>query len=475
MERVRSAVALWGLVLAAFLIPVLPRLVAHGMFMDGLWYGVIGRNLALGIGSFWRPMFTPTISPEFFSFHPPLAFGIESLFFRVLGDHWWVAGVYTLATAVATAGLILLLWREAERALGGAPSVRALGWLALLFWVATPLVTWSYSNNMLENTMGIFVLLAAWCGFRAAASPRWALWSAAAGACLYAALLSKGVVGLFPLAFPLILALAWGRPSPGRAALTTLIVLLVLAGLVAWTMQLPDVRLYAERYLGGNFLPLISGVRGGVPNRLNIVRKLLLELAPGIGLSLFVLGAGRWRLGAVAHARGRLAAAFVLLGLAGSLPLVLSPIQSGFYLVPSFALFALGFALFTGPSASAMLARVDQHVAWRRGLLAIAALLLAGAFAYAATSIGTIGRGGPVITDVRTIGAVVPSGSTVAICPSMYREWSLHGYFALYDHVTLDAKSMAHRYLVIEDDACPPPAGFVPVPLTTMRVRLYTR
>jgi len=404
-----------------------------------------------------------------------LAFGIESLFFRVLGDHWWVAGVYSLATALATAGLILLLWREAERALGGAPSVRALGWLPLLFWVATPLVTWSYSNNMLENTMGIFVLLATWCGFRAAASPRWALWSAAAGASLYAALLSKGVVGLFPLAFPLILALAWGRPSPGRAALSTLIVVLVLAGLVAWTMQLPDARLYAERYFGSNFLPVVSGQRGGVPNRLHIVRKLLLELAPAIGLSLFVLGAGRWRLGAVAHARGRLAAGFVLLGLAGSLPLVLSPIQSGFYLVPSLALFAVGFALLTGPSASAMLARLDQHVAWRRGLLAIVALLLAGTFAYAATRIGTIGRGGPVIPDVRAIGAVVPPGSTVGVCPSMAAEWSLHGYFALYDHVTLDANSMDHEFLVVNDGACAAPPEYGRVALATSRIRLYRR
>lgn len=477
MERggMRSAVPLWCLVLAAFLIPVLPRLVAHGMFMDGLWYAVIGRNLALGIGSFWRPMFTPALSPEFFSGHPPLVFAIESLFFRVLGDHWWVAGVYSFATALATAALIVLLWYEGERALGGAPKVGALGWLPLLFWAATPLVTWSYSNNMLENTMGVFVLLATWCGLRAAASPRWALWSAAAGACLYAALLCKGAVGLFPLAFPLILAVVWGRPSPGRAVLATLIALGVLAGLVAWTIQVPDARLYAERYLGGNFLPLVSGSRGGVPNRLHIVRKLLLELAPAIGPSLFVLGAGRWRLGAVAQARARLAAAFALLGLAGSLPLMLSPIQSGFYLVPSLALFPIAFALFTGPSAGAMLTRLDGHVAWRRGLTAITALLLAGAFAYASTRIGTIGRGGPVISDVRAIGAVVPQGSTVAVCPTMYTSWSLHAYFALYDHVTLDANSMDHAFLVVDGDACAPPPGYASVALATSRMRLYRR
>ena len=56
---------------------MLPRLVTHGTFMDGLWYDTIARNQAIGMGSFWRPMFTPTVSPGFFDDHPPLVFAIE--------------------------------------------------------------------------------------------------------------------------------------------------------------------------------------------------------------------------------------------------------------------------------------------------------------------------------------------------------------------------------------------------------------
>ena len=41
----------------------------------------------------------------------PLALGIESVFFRVLGDHILVENLYSLFTAIVTGALIVGLWR----------------------------------------------------------------------------------------------------------------------------------------------------------------------------------------------------------------------------------------------------------------------------------------------------------------------------------------------------------------------------
>jgi hypothetical protein len=49
--------------------------------------------------------------------------------------------------------MIVVLWRRITEA---TPALRPLAWLPVLFWAAIPLVTWSYSNNMLENTLSIF-------------------------------------------------------------------------------------------------------------------------------------------------------------------------------------------------------------------------------------------------------------------------------------------------------------------------------
>jgi hypothetical protein len=173
--------------------------------MDGLWYDTISRNLSVGVGSFWRPIFTPTLSVPFYADHPPLVFAIESAFFRVLGDHWWVGKFYGFVTLVVAARLLQALWRAA----GGAARD---GWLPLLFWLSAPLVTWSFSNEMLENTMLLFQLGAAWAFVHASAhrGTRSDLLCVLAGALLFGGLMCKGAVAPFPLVLPVVLALLPG-------------------------------------------------------------------------------------------------------------------------------------------------------------------------------------------------------------------------------------------------------------------------
>jgi len=439
---------------------VLPRLVTHGTFMDGLWYDTIARNQAIGMGSFWRPMLTPTVSPDFFDDHPPLVFFIESLCFRAFGDHWWVAKLYGFVTALASAALIFALWR--------ACGMKRNAWLPILLWIATPVVAWSFGNEMLENTMGLFQLGAAWAFVAASSRPgtRGDSLAALAGALLFAGVLCKGVVAPFPLAMPVMLSALAGRGTV-RGALTQVFIAFAVLGALLWlTFQLHDARVFAERYLTTNFLPLASGQRGGVDNRLHIVGKLALELIPMFLVAGLIAWFGRTR----DKAPVGLAKAFLATGLAGSLPLALSPIQSGFYLVPCFAFFALGFALLVEPRAQALLARLSK---FERPLTLATGVLLGAALAFLASRAGAVGRGSPVLEDVRAIGKVVPPGTTVSTCPASFTEWSLHGYFMLYDRITLDVNSIDREWFVVEAGGCEPPPWYTKVAVPTRRLTLY--
>ena len=59
------------------------------MFMDGVLYATMAKNLANGIGTFWQSHMSEIIFPAFIN-HPPLAIGLESIFFRILGDSRFV-------------------------------------------------------------------------------------------------------------------------------------------------------------------------------------------------------------------------------------------------------------------------------------------------------------------------------------------------------------------------------------------------
>src|SRR5213592_3115017 len=98
------------LTLAALAAAFVPRLADRGMFVDGVTYAAIARNLAEGRGSFWQPFYTATVYPAFHE-QPPLGMWLESLWFRALGDRPYVERLYAACTAAATAVLIAAIWR----------------------------------------------------------------------------------------------------------------------------------------------------------------------------------------------------------------------------------------------------------------------------------------------------------------------------------------------------------------------------
>ena len=135
---------------AALAAAILPRLAQRGMFVDGVTYASIARNLSEGRGSFWAPSYTATIYPQFHE-HPPFGFWLQSLWFRVLGDHLFVERAYSLAAAIGTALLIALIWRRLNAATARDPG--GFEWLPILFWIVVPVVSWAIVGNLLEVSL----------------------------------------------------------------------------------------------------------------------------------------------------------------------------------------------------------------------------------------------------------------------------------------------------------------------------------
>src|SRR5580704_17565631 len=106
------------------------------MFVDGVTYASIARNLAEGQGSIWTPFYTSTIYPQFHE-HPPLGFWLQSLWFRVFGDHLFVERGYSITAALATAFVIAWIWRRLKTDQG----LSSWTWLPILFWIVVPVVS----------------------------------------------------------------------------------------------------------------------------------------------------------------------------------------------------------------------------------------------------------------------------------------------------------------------------------------------
>ncbi len=462
---------------AAFMLPVL---VAEGTFLDGQIYAVLARNLAEGEGTFWAPHFSVTMQDEWYE-HPPLGLNIMAVFYRVFGDGVWVEHLYSLFTAVVCGWLIVLLWRQAA---GEDERLRRLGWLPVLLWLMNPQVTWAYSNAMLENTMSIFTLAALGLLLRAARDerrlpPHLPLGAAA----IVAAGLTKGSVGLFPLVTLLAHQAATGRPGWRRAGGRTLLLIVFCAALLALVLAIPAARHNLASYYDTQFLRSMSGARGGSDNQLVFLVKLLNTLLPPLLLALLLAAWGWRRAGAGFGLKGP-AVTFLLLGLAGSAPLVVSPRQSMFYVLPSFTCYALGLAALAGPAVARLLDGVRDGSRAARFWQALAVVLLLGAMGATAPRIGVVSRSADMVQDVKAVGAYLQDAGAlrpgrpgaVGLCPRLRREWGLFANFARYWRVGLDTDLDAADFAVgVDGCAGELEADFVRAPLETRVYHLYVR
>ncbi|MES1255968.1 MAG: glycosyltransferase family 39 protein [Acidobacteriota bacterium] len=429
---------------------LVPRLAQRGLFLDGLTYAAIARNLAIGQGHVWAPSYTATLYPVFYE-HPPLAFWLQSLWFRALGDHAFVERIYAATTAIVTVVVLALTWRRVQRA---DPFAREYDWLPALFWVAVPVVSWSVVGNMLETTMALFSS-AAILAFAVALDSSvlgGIVAGLASGLCVGCAFLSKGPVGLFPLAAPVVFAFV---PRPGRrvwagwvgqwgAALACGLLLLAAAG----------PRASLAHYVQQQVLASVAGQRETSGSSLTIVRVLFEGVwLPMAGAYAVAVWAARTVVRPSA-ATWREAGAWTALGLAGTLPILLSSKQTGHYLVPAVPCFAIAAAMLARPTVAAALA---AKVAHRRRLIECTSLAIVIA-AVAAAWLPALERDGQRIRDLDAIANVVPQGTTLGICPATMGDWGLHAWFERRFRVSLGVHAQSAWFLKTRDA----PAGCVP-------------
>ena len=167
------------------------------MFVDGLWYATIANNLSNGLGSFWQPMLTETMAPEFYS-HPPLVFGLQSIFFNVFGHGLFVEKIYATLTFLLTMLMIHKVWREINF---DNEKLKKLSFVPLILWFLCERTYVNFPNNLLECTQGVFILssiLFILKGIRFNNRKSNILFLIA-GLFLALSFLSKGYTGLFPL------------------------------------------------------------------------------------------------------------------------------------------------------------------------------------------------------------------------------------------------------------------------------------
>lgn len=430
------------IVLALFIGITAKSLFTDGMFMDGLWYAVISRNLAQDMGSFWDLYFSQTVYPHFHE-HPPLAMGLQSILFRIFGDSILIERFYSFFSFLFTGWIMVLIWKSTVD-----KKYASLAWISLLFWVITPLITWCVSNNMLENTMMIFTSLAVLFTIKSLNKKRY-LNLSLAGIMIYLGFITKGPVALFPLSSLFWIFILNRDIEFKRLVSDTLVISLAAMApvLIIYLME-PESIDSLMTYFNKQVVGSLRNARS-VDSRFYILENLINNLIPvGILLLFMFLITAKKK---IESRRSKWVAVFIAIGLSGVIPIMVSLKQSSFYILASIPFFSIALAEIIAPRVYYFTARINYKSKGYQGFKWISYSLLSGSIFLTAMQYNRIDRDQAMVEDVYAVIEIVPENSILSIQPEISEDWALHGYFNRYAYISIDFKQKYDtQYLIVQ-------------------------
>ncbi len=422
--------ALLILVLLLGLATVSHLLFATGMFVDGIVYSAVAMNIHEGWGDFWNLHYTATLYRDF-NEHPSLGIWIQSLWMDLFGTSSWSDKWFSVCCIYIQ---LMILKKIIDDLFY--PNGHSFPF-PLFFFILTPLTLWMIPNNLLENTMGIFTSLSVlWAIQALKKSSSWRM--IFSGISITAALYCKGPVGLFPLALLPIQALVnpigISRMVYFRLWIFQLLALSLsfFAPLLLFPAGLHQWQLYWDRQIVYSLSSLQT-----VSYRGYILQALLLQLAPALLLlslltwifkKQFVLNSKRdFKKGII----------WILFGLSGVIPIMISMKQREYYLFPALPFFYIGICILFQPT----LDRLDDLIKKKftnTWITASIVLLSIWTFYQGINSYGNFARDHSLLHDLQLFSDRIPSGSTIAISHALSEQWSLYAYGYRFYHWSFD-------------------------------------
>ncbi|MEM9917149.1 MAG: hypothetical protein AAF990_03595 [Bacteroidota bacterium] len=461
-----------GLFFIAFVLLFVSELLEQSMFVDGLWYASISRNLAEGQGCFWQPQFSALIFARFFE-HPPLVFGLQALFFKLLGDHFWTERFFVFIHYLSTAGLMLMLWRQALEAAKVRQYIGSMWFLPLLFWQCNLVTYFFQPANLLDASLAVFDLLAVFLLLKTART-RWVLAGCTlAGLAVGLAVWSKGPVGLFPLAFWLCYKWSFPQIAWQKVIGRSMVVLFSMAAFLCLVFGFSvEAQAALAAYWDTQLLASLSGERRQYyfqENRLFIIGRLLWVLVPMLLACVLSLRINRWRVWAPSHVK-----LFLAIGLTASLPLTLSPRQALPYLLPAIPYFSLAFALVSVPLVQYIGGfRFEKRAKWLQSLQALILVAVFATLFMAAKKYRQPNqRDAHLLEDVQLIGEWVGPEAVIA---SDTFDMYISGYLMRLHKISLDTAHQDREFLLRAKSGTIIPMGYNKLPLSTQLFDLYQK
>lgn len=428
---------LFGLTIVFIL--VVPSLVQHGMFMDGVQYAIVSKNLALNNATFWMPYLSSSWTKMYsnsFLEHPPLVYYLQSKFFLLFGYGIFTEKIYCFCSVVICAFLIYRIW---DLIFKQSPSLLPYWWLAVLLWFITPSVFWSFRNNMIENTVSVMVLAASYFSLKAIYATRWNIaWIFMSGFFIFLATLSKGLPGFFPITIIFCYSFFIRNISLKKTLLYSLVLVLVPLTIYYLLFNFnPEAKISLTFYIKNRLLNRLNEGHT-VDNRFTILFWLFTDLLVNLIVCalLFLIFKTKTFLKVLTKEDHKVILFFLLFGLCGVLPLSFTHVQRAVYFVPALPFFGIAFAVFLAKGLDNLILKINPKTFKYFSVFTFSLLL--STIVLSITLIGKTGRDEQLLIDASKINLAIGENKLIGTPDEIYQKWDFQFYLLRYYNITLD-------------------------------------
>ncbi|MBR4715980.1 MAG: phospholipid carrier-dependent glycosyltransferase [Bacteroidales bacterium] len=493
--------SLYFIVIGAFLLFISGNFLSEGLSRVGMDNAVVSQRMAEGFEEFWLPSMGAPGNPDRHNYLP-LGYWLESKWFQLFGDNSFMAEkVYSVLTYFIIAALMIWIWSLIGHN-------RKTGWLPLMYWITIPIVSWSATNNLLESTMTMFVLLSVVFLLKAGnasfiAHSRLALgkptgpyrlsrtaWIVLAALMMELAFMVKGFAGLFPIFFPFLYWLIVRRERILFPAFTTGVILIIwMATVFIAVIVSPDIYHHLYNYLHGQMIGGMLHVQT-VASRFYIIYVLIIQsIIPLIITAVLCViriknrpfyrflffWRNRDKLTALQIERAKLGWFFFALGLSGIIPIMLGLKQQEFYIVPTLPFFAIAMACLLYELLEDWLERMNKTA--ERVLTGLAILIFGSGLLLNLSSIHKINSNQDLLSDMRLILPYLENGETLMVSNEVMESPEVAEYFYRYKKILFDTTPDHDHLLTMYSRAAdlPTDMGFKKTDIPTRLYILYEK
>jgi len=456
LSRISSKKILILFVFCLYFLLIAYKLMRLGVHGDGVEYANVARNMADGLGSFWKPYHDDFGYPVFHE-HPPLVFWLQSLFFRIFGNGPYLETFYGCFIGLLILVSTGLFWQQVRRNFQ-LPKIGS--WWPMILLVPLPIFTYILSVNRIVNTWTLLAIIAAGLAYLSAVKTRnTVLISILAGGAIYLGFIAKGPVAFFPFAMPL---LAWLtlKASFSRALTATLISLITFAIILLATFYFyPDSIEFWQGFWQAQVLASLTSERGSARPHWHLLERWISEmivpfLMAGVFMLAFKVPFHRIRF-------NRQALFFLLTALAGSLPFLISTRQHGRYILHSYPFFVLGLAFATENIAAQIESVLAKKNSRRIGVIITSGIFLIAALAGMLYHKDIVARRQAFHRDIYLQKIKMPQRIIVSVCPKeiIHHDWLFADMQRFYRNSL--TSNMGYPYLIISKESdCTVPDGY---------------